>query len=156
MIAHLTGRRLDSRTLTRLGVTRGHIPSSASAPPAPGRGIWKGVRAVPMPDWTADANRGSPPSPARSSGRYRADEAAVEDHVLAGDYAASSEGRKATRRPHAEIIGEVVRSRRPEVTFARWLSISSSVASPAATSSSLTCRTVAASSTAQAAEVTGK
>ncbi len=41
------------------------------------------------------------------------------------------------RRPHAEIIGEVARSRRPEVTFARCRSISSSVARPAATASGI-------------------
>lgn len=64
--------------------------------------------------------------------------------------------REARWRPHAETMGAVARSRRPVETFARWRSISSSVASSAATRRLRICRTVAASRTAQAGEVIGK
>ena len=60
------------------------------------------------------------------------------------------------RRPHAEIIGDVARSSRPAAMFARWRSISSSVASPAATRRPRTWRTVAASRRSQAGDVIGK
>ncbi len=58
--------------------------------------------------------------------------------------------RSAGWRPHAEIIGEVAKSSPPASTAARCRSISSSVASPSATSRSRICSTVARSRTVHA------
>src|SRR5450631_1635669 len=59
-------------------------------------------------------------------------------------------------RPHAEIIGEVARSRRPLLTLTRCRASSVSVAIPAAISASRTCSTVARSSSEQAGPPIGK
>src|SRR5664280_449893 len=59
-------------------------------------------------------------------------------------------------RPHAETIGEVVRSRRPDITLARCRSTSASEAMPAATIRSRTCLIVARSSSMHAGPPSGK
>ena len=58
--------------------------------------------------------------------------------------------------PHAEIIGEVERSRRPAPTLRRCCSISASVVIPVAIRALLICSTVARSSSVQAGPPIGK